>query len=250
MKGLIAFLLLLHFQTQAKEIITLGNASKVVQIPDDCLKTKVSCAFKTSKDEKFKFLIGKTQIVLDQNTAVFRKAENSILLVSGQIWIRARGNLKVQTEYGEAALEGGNFLIRNQENRMEVLAIDNDLILTPKMGKVGLRLEAGEQNWIGPVDANHAATSGVPLPIRPSELVVRWSRLYTGKKSDFENDFKGFFAHWSGSTERLAKFHEELTQRQIANVEFENERKKRIKEEQLREDRRIKDWFRKRELSE
>ena len=161
MKGLIAFLLLLHFQTQAKEIITLGNASKVVQIPDDCLKTKVSCAFKTSKDEKFKFLIGKTQIVLDQNTAVFRKAENSILLVSGQIWIRARGNLKVQTEYGEAALEGGNFLIRNQENRMEVLAIDNDLILTPKMGKVGLRLEAGEQNWIGPVDANHAATSGV-----------------------------------------------------------------------------------------
>ena len=251
MKSLVfAFLIVLSTSAFAKEIITLGNADKVAQTPEDCLKTKEVCAFKTSREEKFKFKLGESQIVLDQNTAVVRLSDNQVVLVSGQIWVKAGGEVNIQTEYGSAKAFAGNILVRNIEKRMDIKAIDSDLILSPKMSVGELKLEAGEQNWLGPVDKNRFASSGVPLPIRPSELVVNWSRLYTGTKVQFESDFKNFFVLWSSASEKLAKLHAEITQRQIASIEDEITRKKRMKEERDRENRRIKDWFRKRALSD
>ncbi len=250
MKNIFAFLLMLSSQALAKEIITLGNTLKVVEMPEACLKTTETCIIKTSREEKFKFKFGKSQIVLDENTALVRVSDKQVTLVSGQIWIRAQGEVIVQTQYGSVSSEIGNFLVRNKDKRMEIKAIDADLVLVSKMNQSTLKLEAGEQNWLGPIDQNKMASSGVPLPIRPSELVMSWSRLYTGTKIEFEKDFRSFFVLWSSSNERLAKLHAEITSHQIASVEEEIASKKRVKEEQAREDRRIKEWFRRRELSE
>ncbi len=248
--AIIAFVLNFTALTQAKEIITLSNAEKVAQNPAACLDRKDLCSFKTSKDEKFKFKFGENQIILDENTALIRMNEKQLVLVSGQIWVKATDEVVVQTEYGTATASNASFLARNFDKKMDIKAIDGELILKPKMSLGEIKLEAGEQNWLGPIDKNRVATSGVPLPIRPSELVVSWSRLYTGTKTQFESDFKNFFVLWSGASERLAKLHKEITQRQIANIENEIERKKKIKADRDREDRRIKDWFRKRSLSD
>lgn len=256
MRSLKAFLLVLmcfctfNSKLLAKEIITLTNATQLTQIPDSCLKTREICALKTSPNEKFKINFGNSQIVLDENTAIIRKSETSLVLVSGQIWVRAQSAIKIETEFGSTETDVGNFLILSKAKKMDVQSIDANLILKPKMPQKALRLEAGERNWLGPVDQNRNTTSGVPLPVRPQELALNWSRLYTGTKKDFEKDFKNFFALWSSSSEKLAVHHAEITQRQLASIEEEKARKKRIKADQDREDRRFKEWFRKLVLSE
>lgn len=251
MKVALVFLFVaLGAKLNAKEIITLGNASRVVQTPDSCLVGSGTCAFKTGPEEKYKIKLGTNEIVLDENTTLIRQSKNKITLVTGQIWVRAQDEIQIQTEYGTATAFEGNFLAKNRDKKMELKAIDSDLMLTPKMSSKSLKLEAGEQNWLGPIDESRVASSGVPLPIRPSELVVNWSRLYTGTKADFEKDFKNFFSLWSSASERLAKLHSDITARQIASIESEIVRKKRLKENQDLETRRIKAWFRQKSLAD
>ena len=247
---LIALLFIFVTPVFAKEIITLGNAARIVQSPEACLETSGVCALKTGPDEKFKFNIGKTQIVLDENTAVVLRSDNKLTLVIGQIWVHAKDEIEIETEYGSAKAFDGNFLAKNKDKKMDLKAIDADLMLTPKMSEKSLKLEAGEENWLGPVDQTRTASSGLPLPIRPSDLVVNWARLYTGTKVDFEKDFKNFFKLWSLASERLAEFHAEVTKRQIASIENEIARKKQILANQARENARIKAWFRKHSLED
>ncbi len=251
MKSLwVAFLFIFATPLFAKEIITLGNAARIVQSPDACLETSGVCAFKTGPDEKYKLKIGESQIVLDENTAIVRRSEKKLTLVTGQIWVRAKAEIEIEAEYGSAKAFEGNFLAKNEGKKLDLKAIDADLILTPKMSEKSLKLEAGEENWLGPVDQTRTASSGLPLPIRPSELVVSWSRLYTGTKVEFKKDFKNFFNLWSAASERLAQFHAEVTKRQIASIENEIAHKKQIQENQTRENARIKAWFRKHSLED
>ena len=49
---------------------------------------------------------------------------------------------------------------------------------------------------------------------------------------------------------QLAEFHAELTKRQLASIEDEKTRQKKLQLEREKEDRRIKAWFRSRALSD
>ncbi len=247
-----SFVVLLFFclPLSAKEIMTLGNAAKVAQTPEDCIDSEGVCAIKTGPSEKYRIKIGNSQVVLDENTAIIRQDEFKLVLVTGQVWVLAKDEIKIETEYGSARTHEGNFLCKNKDKRMEVKAIDAIMTLTPRLSKTELSLEPGEQNWLGRIDQNRVTSSGVPVAVSPSELISGWARLYTGTKSQFENDFKNFFEQWQNASVNLAKLHAEITQRQIAGIEHDRTRKKHIEEEKARETKRIKDWFRQKSLAD
>ncbi len=233
----------------AKEIITLGNAQKIVEEPLNCLEGDDICAIKTSANEKYKLILGEVNIVLDENTALVRNSEKVVTLLSGQIWVNGKSQITVKSEYGEIISEKGNFWVIHQEKKVIIEAIDTNLVLKPRLSPSDLKLEAGEQNWFGPIDQNQISSSGIPMPIDPNQLLFRWAKLYPGTKSKFEKEFKAFVELWRPAVENLAEHHAVLAKRRVASIEEENERQLKIKKAREKEDRRIRNWFRERELS-
>lgn len=240
---------LLDLRVHAKEIITLTNAHKLVQEPENCILDAGVCALQTAAAEKYKLKLESAIVYLNEKTAVVRQSETSLTLLSGTIWVNATSQVTIQSEYGSVKTEAGQFWVTHEAKKIVVESIDSELILKPRLSASDLSLKPGEQNWIGPIDETSYSSSGIPLPIEAPQLLVRWAKLYPGTKTSFENEFKSFIKTWRESVENLAKHHEALAGRRVASINEQNAKVAKLKKQHQQEDLRIRQWFRDRELS-
>jgi hypothetical protein len=253
MRALKIFILLalsfVDLRVDAKDIVTLTNARKLVQEPENCIENAVVCALQTSDAEKFKLKLESAVVILNEKTAIVRQSESSFTLLSGSVWIKANSEVLIKSEYGSVKSQAGQFWVTHEAKKLIVESIDSQLVLKPRLGSSDLSLSPGEQNWLGPIDETSLTSSGIPLPIDAQKLLFRWAKIYPGTKSSFEAEFKNFLKLWRSAVEKLAEHHSAIANRRLASISQANAKIASQKREHDLEDQRIRKWFRDRELS-
>lgn len=230
----LAFALAFTIDVRVKaETALLPNSSEVLQDPKGCILQASICAVKTRDHEKYKFAVGASTVVLDANSSVIRLSGNAITLLSGTVWIRGQGPFSVRSEFGVARSEDGEFWVARTSGRMTVSATGGALVLEPRGSKVFLRIDSGEENWIGGISRDGVATTGVPQAIPLAEHLRRWARLFPGTKREFEKESRSFHSSWSRGLASVASYHETLAEerRQAVHAEAEQRAQARAQEE-------------------
>jgi hypothetical protein len=70
-------------------IVSLPNQTEVTQEPAECLWAESTCALKTQTARKYETKIGSTSVLMGPDTIIVRLNQDSVLLVQGEIWIKA-----------------------------------------------------------------------------------------------------------------------------------------------------------------
>jgi hypothetical protein len=226
------FLFILIFTVNVKvkaAVVQLPTQKDITQEPKDCLNSDSTCALKTHHGAKYELQINNGSIVMDESTSIVRKNSGEFVLVSGTIWIKSKAEIKIETEFGEVTSSGGEFWIHHDQAKVIASAIEGDLTLTGHGSGIAMRVESGEENWLGPVGSDGKSTSGIPCAIAFDEHVKRWARLYSGPKPAFEADVKSFHSRWTRSLASVAQYHSELAERRRAVLAKEAEASARIK---------------------
>lgn len=223
---------------EAKEIITLPTANEVTTLPKGCLIENIPCSIMTPKKKKYEIFLGKTRIGLDEQTVVLRESTSEITLISGRIWVKIDGFTRIKSEYGHVEAQAGEFWVESKKNRTVFSNIFGELNLIPKGSSSPLKLYAGFENWLGPVDKHAQATSGIPMLISIEDHVYRWARLFPGKKTEFRKVVEEYFKEWQGHIEEASLKQEALVKRYIAHdLEYKQQalaRRKAIEKEHIR----------------
>ncbi|MCM2282453.1 MAG: hypothetical protein NDI61_11485 [Bdellovibrionaceae bacterium] len=249
---LIAFFLAftLDVRVHAAETAALPNSQEVLQDPADCVLRASVCAVKTASFEKYKLAVGEASVYLDSSTAVIRRSEVELTLLSGTVWVRSSAGFTVSSEFGVVQSEGGEFWVSRDASRMTASATEKALMLRPRGATDALRVDVGEENWIGRVASNGIASSGVPQAIALAPHLRRWARLFPGTRQAFEKETRRFHASWSRGLASVADYHEELAVQRRQALRIEAERRARLREQEESRSRELRAMFRRKVLSE
>lgn len=246
-----AFTFSLEVRVKAAEIVQIPNASKILEQPTGCLEDlSATCAIGTGDGEKFKMELGGSFIQLDQSTSVIRRSAKDLELVSGTIWVKAKGEMNVRSEFGSAIVsEGAEAWVMRQRERMTVAAMSEGVRIVPRGSSEAIGLLAGTENWLGRVGVDGVAMSGVPTAIALEPHLARWARLYVGNRKQFEKDALKFRETWIEAGRATADIHRELHDRKVASVLSEKAEREEALRKKLARDREIREMFRRKVLS-
>ena len=226
------FLFIFIFTVNVKvkaAVVQLPTQKEITQEPQDCLLADTTCALKTHHGAKYELHVDGGSIVLDESTTLVRKAKSQFILVSGTIWVKSSSEVKVATEYGDITSGGGEFWVRHEANKVWASSVDTTLALLGHGSGVALRVDHGEENWLGPVGHDGKSTSGVPRAIVFDEHVKRWARLYSGPRPAFEAAVKTFHGNWTRSLASVAQYHSQLAEQRREVLAKEASEAARIK---------------------
>lgn len=242
----------LEVRVHAAEIVQLPNATEIQQEPADCLgDLSVACALHTMPEEKFKLILGESTVVLDQSTVVVRGGgSNSLTLVDGAVWVQGKTPVTVRTEYGEIKAGAGDFWVVRVESRVVVVASGVQVEMWPRGGSESIVVERGWENWLGRVNREGRAETGLPRAIQLKEHFERWARLYPGTKVKFEQDVKAFQEVWMSASKRAAEIHQILFNRKMASLEEEKAKKDIVRRAIEARDRELREMLRRKALDE
>lgn len=246
------FLFLLTFalevRVKAAEIVQLPNAEQILEQPEGCLAQAGLCAIATDHGEKYKLELGGSLVQLDQSTSVVRVSKSEIRLIAGTIWVRAKGDLVVRSEYGLVRVRDTEAWVSHDKDRVTASAVGEPLVLEPRGGADGLQVPSGMENWIGRVGDAGVAETGLPKAIALEPHLQRWARLYTGNRKQFEKDALKFRATWTEASQEAAALHKELYDRTVASISARKAQREAVLRQKQARDRAIRAMFRKRVL--
>jgi hypothetical protein len=244
----LAFTLEIRIAKAGSESITQSKPPKqdaILQEPRGCLENKVEpCALKSNSGQKFELNYASAHIVMDHSTALIL-TQKGVVLVDGTVWVRTDRKVNVKTEFGYAEVSNAEAWISRSEKRMTVSVISNSVELYPRGAAEPLVINSGLENYMGGVEKDGSAETGLPVAIGFSEHIERWARLFSGTKAQFESQVAAFHSTWVEAAQEAADVHQALLGRKVASVKAEEDLKaaKRAKIEQ--ENRELRDLFRK-----
>lgn len=263
--AVIAFLCALSatvFASSAGEAAPSEPKSKGIKVGLPLVKSPVSepadcaahsdqvCSMQTRAGEKFEIQVGNANVVLDFESTIIRTSQSAITLVNGTVWVKTSGEFTVTTEFGAAHVLGANeFWVHRTNERMIVSAVSESLLLKPRGSLTELRLEPGEENWIGGVGYGaREASSGIPQPILLESHLVRWARLYPGSSKQFHADVSIFKGKWSRGLATIADYHSQLAKNRREALAQESEERAKIKAQREARSQELRSLFRRKVL--
>lgn len=111
-------------------------------------------------------------------------------------------------------------------------------------------MPAGYRNWLGAVEANGEAGSGIPQAANKERCLKIWAESFRGEKADFFIFARDFHSAWMGAVDVAGDLHRDLIARTIASMEAERARLARLKELRERENRKLRALFRRKNYFE
>jgi hypothetical protein len=228
--------------------VTLPAVKAPVQEPNNCLSTQNSCALKTPDYGKYSLVLPRAEIVMDANTTAIRVSSTEVKLITGTLWVKSKGDIKISSSFGTVGSNGGEFWVRTDVDKAVVSAIQGTLVLSVKDKKTTLRLEEGEENWLGGIALNGQTTSGVPKAIAFEDHLFRWARLYSGDKTQFALDVKNFHGRWSRQLASVADYHQQLAERRLKVLDDEQAKRARAKAQEESRSNELRSLFRRKQL--
>ncbi len=249
-RHLLAFLFVFSADVRVKaaELAALPNSADVLQEPTDCVMRTSPCAVKTRAGEKFKLAVGEFTVVLDAQTSVVRLSESGIALLAGTVWVQGEKPFTVRGEFGAVVSHGGEFWVSRDMERMRVAAIGEPVALEPRGSKIALRVDPGEENWMGRVGGDGAAATGVPQAIPLAEHMRRWARLFPGTKRQFEKASREFHRSWGRGLASVAAYHESLAEDRRRALQEEAEKRARLKDRREKRSEELRALYRRKVL--
>ncbi|MGE3973228.1 MAG: hypothetical protein AB7F59_01735 [Bdellovibrionales bacterium] len=246
MKVLKYFLVFMIFfiEIRVKASVAYPKLGEAIQEPLNCLAQQVVCAVSTFDKSKYDLTVGTAHVILGGRTTILRNDADLITLVSGEIWVRTNGHIKIQSEFGSYVLEKAEAWVIKENGKMLVRTVSGEADVLPRGGKE-LPLPAGFEVWISAVDASGVATSSIPRAIDIRDHMKRWAQLFPGTKAEFKKAVLAFRTVWNESVEKAATFHAEVVQRNIASEQNEALKKKQTLEQIKLENQRLRALFRK-----
>ncbi|HEX4926288.1 MAG TPA: hypothetical protein VFV50_19495 [Bdellovibrionales bacterium] len=214
-------------------IVMLPNQDVVLQEPADCLFKESMCAMKTKPGHKFETKIGSTSLILGSDTIIVRTAQDSLLLVQGEVWVKAAGEFHVRSEYGEVKLneDGEAWFVRGEKRVLVRTLREGSVVIARNSQEHMLLLQGFEIAMEGVTASGHGRLS-VPTVINFRDHLRRWARLYRGPKKEFVNELQRFEPVLREAAIQSSDLHVEMAKRRIASEQAELDR-------QLEEQRRI-----------
>jgi hypothetical protein len=246
---LLLFLLIFSVEIRVEAArISLAETKSPVLEPADCLSSKGICAIKTPEQNKFVLKIDESEFVMDSNSTIVRASATEIKLITGTVWVKSKTPITISTAFVDVISQGGEFWVTADSAAVHVSAIDESLLLNCKDKKTALKLEVGEENWVAGIDKKGESTSGVPRAIAFEDHLMRWARLYTGTKTQFESDVKNFHSRWERGLASVADYNKQLADARLKVLDDEAAKRAQIKAQEETRSAELRALFRRKQL--
>jgi hypothetical protein len=200
------------------ETMQMPEAAERREEPAGCWAKAIACAVRTASNEKLELKLGTSSVALDQSTVILRVSSNELRLVSGTIWIRASEPVTVATEFGTFSSEKGEFWVWRNAERVHAASVESIVQMKPRGSKETLEIGAGLENWFSRIGPDGQARTGIPMAIELKSHLLRWAKLYSGSKANFEKEAQLFYEKWELAAEEAAAIHKELFDRKVASI--------------------------------
>jgi hypothetical protein len=204
------------------DTLQLPLASERREEPNGCWEkspsSSSSCAIRTLAGEKLELNLGGSQITLAEATVVVRVSPNEVRLVAGTVWVKAKEAVIVSSEFGSFSAASGEMWVWRETERAYVASVSSTVELRARGAKEVLEVAPGLENWLGRVGPNGQAQTGLPMAIELKSHLLRWAKLYSGPKANFEKEAAAFHDTWVAAADEAAAIHKELFSRQLASM--------------------------------
>lgn len=227
-----------------------GYTVKAQQEPENCWAGQEGvCGLRTRPAQIAHVFLGESLLALDNKTTLVRTSSGELRLLEGQIWIQAKGRVKVFFEFGAAEVEDGEIWISRDSQSVTVSSVTGVTLLKPRGAKdQTLEVPEGMQNWLGKVNTEGVARHGTPVAIDFKNHLSRWARLFPGDREQFEAAAAEFHESWLAASRNAAEIHKSLFERKVAALRSDHEREEARKRKVELRNRELIEMFRKRVL--
>jgi hypothetical protein len=244
MTRFVLIVLVFFVDVQVKAGLSYQKMSEPIQEPLRCLSQNVVCVISTFEKSKYSLTLGAAEVVLGGRTTIIRNDADQITLISGEIWVRSNGPIKIGSEFGTFELNRSSGWVIKEGGRMLVRTSEGAGVLTPR-GGTELGVPAGFEMWVSAVDSSGVAQTSVPTAIDFRDHMRRWAKLFPGTRLEFKKEVTAFRDTWFESVEKASTFHFETVQRGIASEQDARRRQDQVLEKIKRENQRLRKLFRK-----
>jgi hypothetical protein len=230
-------------------IVNYPLMKDIKEHPKECwFSGEQSCLIKTDFHSKYPIEVQSSRVILGSQSAVLRRS-GEIHLVKGEFWVK--GNIVLNTEFGKVDCKNCEAYIFRSKKEVHVRSLAGDVFLHPKNLKDPIYLPRYMENWIAGVRIkNGHAESGIPQPIAFRDHVKTWAKFYNGTKSEFKKEVEDFRKKWAYKVHESSEALKNRSQRKIASVIAEKQKRKEAKKKQREADKVFRDMLRRRALFE
>ncbi len=217
---------------EAKEIVTLPLAKKVLMQPNECVLKSSVCVVRTQENQKYILPFGESSAILDEKSLVIRESSDTVSLVKGRVWVKAVAkSVKVKSEFGTITGEPGTEVWVERRDKKLIISVTKGMwLIHAKGAREPIRIDEGFQNWLGSVNQNGIAQTGIPRAIDFESHIYLWAKLYAGPRESFKKEVADLGELWSRAISEAASLHQAHSERYIAAVA----EKKKQEEEKIR----------------
>ncbi|MCB0385379.1 MAG: hypothetical protein KDD43_08305 [Bdellovibrionales bacterium] len=232
---------------------SLVHSGPVAEPPDCVVQNSFPCAVQISSKKHWLWTWPQGRVEFSPGTVVILKSPGDLKIVRGELILYSTsGGAWLRTLFGDVAVSDGILLVRREEDEgaVEITTLRGEAQIFPKGGKENLFVPAGYRNWLGAVEANGEAGSGIPQAANKERCLKVWAELFRGEKPDFFSFANDFHSSWMRAVESAGDLHRELIARTIASMEAERAEQARLREIRERESRKLRALFRRKNYLE
>ena len=184
---------------------------------------------------------------LSKGTSFIRNAVGEYKLVNGEALIESEKELIMSTLYGKVKLEAGRALIKTGNRKTDFYSLAGVLKFQPRGMDEYTFLPVGFSNFVGRVLDTGIADTGYPKPAELDILLPLWAKFFTKSEKDIlQAQMSVYREPWRVAVEQSGPWYVDTMKRQIAALEAERERKRRLRAAKLKEQNYFKEMFRRR----
>ena len=221
--------------------------AEVLQEPKGCHNNSVlPCAYFIQGHHEL-IQWGDHKLRLSKGTSFIRLSQTEYSLVAGEALIETKSQLKASSVYGQVYIEKGRALLQVNNKRINFFSLSGLVLYQPRGNTEKTFLPVGFNNFMSRVRENGISDSGYPKPAELDELLPLWASVFTkAETKDLENQISDFRGPWRLAAEKAGPWYVETVKRQIAALEAEREKTRRIRAAKLKEENFFKEMFRRR----
>lgn len=241
------FIFSIDIKVKAGEQETLHAPMNIVQSPERCLWSHLSCAIRVTEKHYQIVLSANSHVTLDNKSTIIRVSKKHLKFLEGTLWVKSADWVTIETEFGN--LKGrGEFWLERDSDRVTASVIKGEFSMIPQGLKEEISIVPGQMNWISGVGMNGHATSGIPMQIDYNRHLKRWFRLFDGEKREWEHQAREFYIQWKKSVKEVSQYQELLARRHIANENEQQQKRSRYRKKIREQEKEMRELFRQKTL--
>lgn len=226
------------------------HGSAIIEEPKNCVTEKRSCAIRVGERRKLTLTSAEDrEWTIAEKSIVIRRDREHLRLIEGSIRLRGPATI-VDTELGELTTNGEIYVDRIGEEMTIVNTGEKPALFKGRGWAQSYEIPGGMQVTVDRPSLRSGETViNLPLPLDFESQVVREARLFDGKKDEFSKRLAELVALRAAAAMDAAKLHQAVVERKIANIQAQEDRLKKGRQQREARDRELRALFRRKVLN-